>query len=70
MDTLQETVLGMMEKDHRVNPALLQMKLKLTHDKASELCHWAWNYRAKDCFFLRNFGMSMVDYEKGDHLDG
>lgn len=70
MNKEQEQVLAYMEKDHRVNPTFLQCKMKITHNRAEELCHWAWSQRAKNAFYMRGWGLTKQEFERGDHLDG
>jgi hypothetical protein len=70
MDTQQEQTISIMEKDHRISPALLQNKLKVTHERAEQLCHWAWQLQARNAFYMRSWGLTAEEFERGDHLDG
>jgi hypothetical protein len=70
MNSQQEKVMQLFEKDNRMSPAFLMHKLKITSELATDLCHWAWRQRARDAFYMRAWGMNEEEYMRGDHLDG
>lgn len=64
MDAEQEMVISLIEKDPRTSPKCLQMTMNLSAERAKELCHWAWNIRAKKFFSYRISGLSLAEFEE------
>jgi hypothetical protein len=52
-----------------VSIALIMQKLKVTREVAEDLCLKFWYTTAKDCFYMRNFGVNTEGFLRGDFLD-
>jgi hypothetical protein len=63
MNNEQEQAIGLLQKHNRISPVLFQQKMGITQEKAQDLCEFAWNWQAKNCFLLRHLGITIEEYE-------
>lgn len=69
MEHAKKHISKIMEKYDKVSPELIMQKMKVTQEVAESICAVIWIEKAKEFFYLRNFGVTTEEFNKGDFLD-
>ncbi len=64
MKPFEKQAIELLEKHLKISPAFLCMKLKVSEEKAQELCIDAWRIQHKEAYYLRRFGVSMKEFQE------